>query len=352
MALEKSRAITNGEGTIGSKLDSVDTQYYEQRTKIIDELEDALETLTSASFQTFSSTSSSASSSSAAASSSQSSAGADSTNVYSQLLGRLSETARVAIDAGRRDAENRRAKRARIADEARWLGLGAADADALRSSGSSSSSSSESSSEEEENEGEGEPLPTLGPAAAVCPTLGEEAVSSSIVPSSVSICEPHPISEPNDSDHSNTEKAAAASASATASDVTASEVQLRKRQQREQAEATDESPNQSSSNASAPAAATPAAVGGTAAAGGGGGGAAEFEPLQLKRFRSLDELLALGAAHLAAELRRRGMKCGGTPGERAQRLWQVRDVRHRRDIPKFLLAKPAPASARTPPEKT
>jgi hypothetical protein len=47
-------------------------------------------------------------------------------------------------------------------------------------------------------------------------------------------------------------------------------------------------------------------------------------PVQLSMVSGAEELEALGLDALKEELRRRGLKCGGTLAERAARLWQAR----------------------------
>jgi Replication stress response SDE2 C-terminal/SPRY domain/Silencing defective 2 N-terminal ubiquitin domain len=52
-----------------------------------------------------------------------------------------------------------------------------------------------------------------------------------------------------------------------------------------------------------------------------------FDPIPLEAIESIDALrTAYSAEHLKADLARRGLKCGGTPAERADRLWRVRGV--------------------------
>ncbi|XP_022660219.1 protein SDE2 homolog [Varroa jacobsoni] len=62
-------------------------------------------------------------------------------------------------------------------------------------------------------------------------------------------------------------------------------------------------------------------------------------PLNLSGVSSIDELTEkFSADELKTELSRRGVKCGGTPKERAERLWTVKDLGIE-DIPKKLRAK-------------
>ena len=49
--------------------------------------------------------------------------------------------------------------------------------------------------------------------------------------------------------------------------------------------------------------------------------------VDLRQFDSAEELLAVGADALKVELARLGLKCGGTPTQRAERLWQTKGVR-------------------------
>eukprot|EP00320_Phaeocystis_rex_P021345 CAMPEP_0119063636 /NCGR_PEP_ID=MMETSP1178-20130426/6925_1 /TAXON_ID=33656 /ORGANISM="unid sp, Strain CCMP2000" /LENGTH=136 /DNA_ID=CAMNT_0007045009 /DNA_START=61 /DNA_END=468 /DNA_ORIENTATION=+ len=48
--------------------------------------------------------------------------------------------------------------------------------------------------------------------------------------------------------------------------------------------------------------------------------------IDLHQFDSVDDLLSVGADALKAELARLGLKCGGTPLQRAERLWQTKGV--------------------------
>tara|TARA_B100000780_G_C20822333_1_gene326754 strand:- start:159 stop:548 length:390 start_codon:yes stop_codon:yes gene_type:complete len=49
--------------------------------------------------------------------------------------------------------------------------------------------------------------------------------------------------------------------------------------------------------------------------------------IDLRRFGSAEELLSsVGADALKAELARLGLKCGGAPPQRAERLWQTKGV--------------------------
>lgn len=50
----------------------------------------------------------------------------------------------------------------------------------------------------------------------------------------------------------------------------------------------------------------------------------QFEIIELKDIKSIEELENLGSAHLKAELMRLGLKCGGNLRERAQRLWDIK----------------------------
>jgi len=50
----------------------------------------------------------------------------------------------------------------------------------------------------------------------------------------------------------------------------------------------------------------------------------QFDPIDLKKIISQEDLEALGADYLKHELMRLGLKCGGTLKERASRLWQIK----------------------------
>jgi hypothetical protein len=51
------------------------------------------------------------------------------------------------------------------------------------------------------------------------------------------------------------------------------------------------------------------------------------ERIDLRRFGSAEDLLStVGADALKAELARLGLKCGGAPPQRAERLWQTKGV--------------------------
>ena len=50
----------------------------------------------------------------------------------------------------------------------------------------------------------------------------------------------------------------------------------------------------------------------------------QFEIIELKDMKSIEELENLGSAHLKAELMRLGLKCGGNLREKAQRLWDIK----------------------------
>ncbi len=50
-------------------------------------------------------------------------------------------------------------------------------------------------------------------------------------------------------------------------------------------------------------------------------------PIALEEVASREDLLTrFSAEHLKADLARRGLKCGGTHAERAERLWRVRGL--------------------------
>ena len=50
----------------------------------------------------------------------------------------------------------------------------------------------------------------------------------------------------------------------------------------------------------------------------------QFEIIELRNIKSIEDLENLGSAHLKAELMRLGLKCGGNLRERAQRLWDIK----------------------------
>lgn len=62
------------------------------------------------------------------------------------------------------------------------------------------------------------------------------------------------------------------------------------------------------------------------------------EPIDLDQYSGPEDLQALGMEHLKMDLMRRGLKCGGSLEERAQRLFSVRGLSPE-DIPAKLLAK-------------
>lgn len=49
-------------------------------------------------------------------------------------------------------------------------------------------------------------------------------------------------------------------------------------------------------------------------------------PVDLDKISSVDELLAYGLDSLKEELMRRGLKCGGTLEQRAERLYSVKGL--------------------------
>ena len=49
-----------------------------------------------------------------------------------------------------------------------------------------------------------------------------------------------------------------------------------------------------------------------------------YPPIELGEIKSLDELIAMHPEHLKQELKRLGLKCGGAPKDRAQRLWDIK----------------------------
>uniref|UniRef100_A0A0N5ARW1 SAP domain-containing protein n=1 Tax=Syphacia muris TaxID=451379 RepID=A0A0N5ARW1_9BILA len=52
-----------------------------------------------------------------------------------------------------------------------------------------------------------------------------------------------------------------------------------------------------------------------------------YPPVDLALFESVDSLMHLGLEHLKKELEVRGLKCGGTLKERAERLFSVRGLK-------------------------
>ena len=50
----------------------------------------------------------------------------------------------------------------------------------------------------------------------------------------------------------------------------------------------------------------------------------EHKEIDLKQVSSVEEILAMGGEYLKKELMRLGLKCGGTPLMRAQRLWDIK----------------------------
>ncbi|KAI0982215.1 hypothetical protein GJ496_002432 [Pomphorhynchus laevis] len=62
----------------------------------------------------------------------------------------------------------------------------------------------------------------------------------------------------------------------------------------------------------------------------------QYEKLDLKSLSTIDHYLSLGPDRLKLELKQRGLKCGGTLTQRAERLWSVRDLS---SYPKQLMAK-------------
>mmetsp|Transcript_29689 Transcript_29689/g.58061 ORF Transcript_29689/g.58061 Transcript_29689/m.58061 type:complete len:290 (+) Transcript_29689:3-872(+) len=65
-----------------------------------------------------------------------------------------------------------------------------------------------------------------------------------------------------------------------------------------------------------------------------------FQDIDLAKVKSLDALLELGADRLKAALSKRGMKCGGSPKDRAERLWSIKGVAQK-DWPSSVMAPPA-----------
>jgi len=63
-----------------------------------------------------------------------------------------------------------------------------------------------------------------------------------------------------------------------------------------------------------------------------------YEHVDLTGYNSLEQLLKIGADHLKAELKRLGLKCGGTLQMRAERLWMLKSCPLEK-LPKKLFAK-------------
>jgi len=68
------------------------------------------------------------------------------------------------------------------------------------------------------------------------------------------------------------------------------------------------------------------------------GPAVEYAQIDLKAMASIEELIALPMDHLKQECVRRGLKCGGSAQERAERLWTIKDLKPKK-YPKQMLAK-------------
>ena len=66
----------------------------------------------------------------------------------------------------------------------------------------------------------------------------------------------------------------------------------------------------------------------------------KWEPVDLKRYKSAQEIETLGLDHLKAELQRHGLKVGGSLSERAARLYLLSHTPIEK-IDKKHLAKPA-----------
>jgi len=64
----------------------------------------------------------------------------------------------------------------------------------------------------------------------------------------------------------------------------------------------------------------------------------DFEPVDLKKYKSAKELEALGLGHLKAELMRVGLKCGGNLTQRADRLFLLKTKSYD-ELPKKVKAK-------------
>jgi len=65
----------------------------------------------------------------------------------------------------------------------------------------------------------------------------------------------------------------------------------------------------------------------------------EHEDINVDKVKTLDDLLAMGGDRLKAALARRGMKCGGSPKDRAERLWSVKGLK-KGDWPASVMAPP------------
>lgn len=50
----------------------------------------------------------------------------------------------------------------------------------------------------------------------------------------------------------------------------------------------------------------------------------EFEPIELNNLKTIDDLNKLSLDHIKHELKRLGLKCGGAPKDRIQRLWDIK----------------------------
>lgn len=65
----------------------------------------------------------------------------------------------------------------------------------------------------------------------------------------------------------------------------------------------------------------------------------EHQELDLMLVRSLQQLVNLGGDYLKAELKRLGLKCGGTVATRAQRLWDIKLDPGKLFSPKYIAKK-------------
>ena len=70
-----------------------------------------------------------------------------------------------------------------------------------------------------------------------------------------------------------------------------------------------------------------------------------FEPIELQQLTSIEELESLPVERVTQELKRLGLKCGGTPKDRVLRLWDIKLEPSRVFNPKYL-AKNASTTAR------
>ena len=60
------------------------------------------------------------------------------------------------------------------------------------------------------------------------------------------------------------------------------------------------------------------------------------EPIELQQLASIADLKSLPIERVTHELKRLGLKCGGTPEDRVQRLWDIKLEPSRLFHPKYL----------------